>query len=412
MKILNFGSCNIDYVYSMDHIVTPGETETTYSLETFPGGKGLNQSIAAARAGADVYHAGSVGNDGEFLRTILAENSVDVSLLKSIDATNGHAIIQVGSNGENAIFLYPGSNQMLTKEYVDHVLDHFLKEDILLLQNEVNYVDYMVEKAFEKGMSVVLNPSPFNEEISKIDFNKLSFVILNEVEARDISGCEEPEECLDFFKTSYPNLKIMLTLGANGSIYMDSVSKIYQPAFEVETVDTTAAGDTFTGFFVAGIAKARKMEETLKLASVAAAIAVSRKGAAPSIPSRKEAVDALESLRSNRTKSGADILLKKIEAYVTGNLKTANLRGLSECIGYSTVYAGSIVKKITGEPFSKYLNRKRCEIAAYKLRKTDLSVEEIIHSVGYENKNFFRKKFKLYFDTNPLNYRKNNADQF
>ncbi len=412
MKILNFGSCNIDYVYSMDHIVTPGETETTYSLETFPGGKGLNQSIAAARAGANVYHAGNVGNDGEFLRTILDENSVNVSLLKSIDTTNGHAIIQVGRCGENSIFLYPGSNQMLTKEYIDNVLENFVKDDIMLLQNEVNYVDYIIEKAFEKGMSIVLNPSPFNEEISKIDFNKLSFIILNEVEARYISGCEESEECLDFFKTNYPNLKIMLTLGVNGSIYMDSVNKIYQTAFEVEAVDTTAAGDTFTGFFVAGIAKAEKMEETLKLASVASAISVSRKGAAPSIPSRKEAVEALKKFKSNRMKSRSDILFEKIEAYVTENLKTASLRGLAKRIGYSSVYSGSVVKKIIGESFSKYLNRKRCEIAAYKLRNTDLSVEEIINSVGYENKNFFRKNFKQHFGTNPLNYRKNNTDKF
>ena len=409
MKVLNFGSCNIDYVYSMDHIVTSGETETTYSLETFPGGKGLNQSIAAARAGAEVYHAGNVGKDGEFLRTILVENAVNVSLLKNIDAINGHAIIQVGRCGENSIFLYPGSNQMLTKEYIDTVLENFGKDDIVLLQNEINCVDYIIEKAFEKGMSIVFNPSPFNEEISKIDLSKVSFIILNEVEARDLSGCEEPEECLDFFKSNYPHLKIMLTLGVNGSMYMDSDTKIYQPAFEVEAVDTTAAGDTFTGFFVAGIVKGQKMEETLKLASVASAIAVSRKGAAPSIPGRKEAVEALEKFKSNRMKSKSDILFKKIEAYVTENLKTASLNGLAERIGYSSVYSGGIVKKIMGEPFSKYLNRKRCETAAYKLRNTDLSVEEIINSVGYENKTFFRKNFRQHFGENPLNYRKNNA---
>jgi ribokinase len=284
MKVLNFGSCNIDYVYSMDHIVTSGETETTYSLETFPGGKGLNQSIAAARAGAEVYHAGNVGKDGEFLRTILVENAVNVSLLKNIDAKNGHAIIQVGRCGENSIFLYPGSNQMLTKEYIDTVLENFGKDDILLLQNEINCVDYIIEKAFEKGMSIVFNPSPFNEEISKIDLNKVSFIILNEVEARDLSGCEEPEECLDFFKSNYPHLKIMLTLGVNGSMYMDSDTKIYQPAFEVEAVDTTAAGDTFTGFFLSEMLRHGDADKALHTAAVAAGIAVSRKGAEPSIP--------------------------------------------------------------------------------------------------------------------------------
>ena len=152
MKILNFGSCNIDYVYSLDHIVKIGETETTHKLETFPGGKGLNQSIAVAKAGAQIYHAGCVGIDGKILIEILQENGVDISYLKTVNTKNGHAVIQVSSKGENSIFIYPGSNEMITEEYIDFVLDNFDAGDVILLQNEINNVNYIVEKAYQKNV--------------------------------------------------------------------------------------------------------------------------------------------------------------------------------------------------------------------------------------------------------------------
>ena len=173
MKILNFGSCNIDYVYSLDHIVKIGETETTHKLETFPGGKGLNQSIAVAKAGAQIYHAGCVGIDGKILIEILQENGVDISYLKTVNTKNGHAVIQVSSKGENSIFIYPGSNEMITEEYIDFVLDNFDAGDVILLQNEINNVNYIVEKAYQKKMCIIFNPSPFNEKINEIDINNM-----------------------------------------------------------------------------------------------------------------------------------------------------------------------------------------------------------------------------------------------
>lgn len=171
MKILNFGSCNIDYVYYLDHIVGVGETETTYKLETFPGGKGLNQSIAVAKAGVKICHAGCVGCDSSMLTDILFENGIDIFYLSKTHKKTGHAIIQVSSEGENSIFLYPGSNEMITKNYIDLVLENFGRDDIILLQNEISNVDYIVEKAYQKKMCIILNPSPFNEKIDKIDFN-------------------------------------------------------------------------------------------------------------------------------------------------------------------------------------------------------------------------------------------------
>lgn len=406
MKILNFGSCNIDYVYSLDHIVGIGETETTYKLETFPGGKGLNQSIAVAKAGVKICHAGCVGCDSNMLIDILSENGIDISYLSKTHEKTGHAIIQVSSEGENSIFLYPGSNEMITKNYIDLVLENFGRDDIILLQNEISNVDYIVEKAYQKQMCIILNPSPFNEKLDKIDFNKLAYIILNEVEAKAISGCDIPEESLTYIKNKYPNLKVMLTLGSNGCIYTDSLCEFYQPAFKVNTVDTTAAGDTFTGYFVAELSRGTDYQKILKIASAASAIAVSRKGAAPSIPDKCEVLSSLERLKENKSNSKSDIIRKQIDSYIEKNIKTANLEELSAILGYSAVYAGSLVKKLTGKSFTKAVQTKRCSIAAEKLLNTDLSVEKIIADLGYENESFFRKTFKEKYGKNPLDYRK------
>ena len=300
MKILNFGSCNIDHVYSLDHIVQVGETETTHKLEKFPGGKGLNQSIAIAKAGAKVYHAGCLGEDGVLLREIMQESGVDLSYIKTVDSPNGHAIIQINAKGNNSIFLYPGSNDMVSKDYIDSVLEDFSERDIVLLQNEISNVDYIIEKAYEKKMCVILNPSPFNEKLSKIDFGKLSYIILNEVEAKCIHSFDALDDGIAFFKKEYPKLKIMLTLGENGCVYIDAENEIKQSAFQVKAVDTTGAGDTFTGYFVAGIAEGIDYKDILKISSCASAISVSRHGAAPSIPKKAEVLASVDNLQERK----------------------------------------------------------------------------------------------------------------
>lgn len=299
MKILNFGSCNIDYVYSLDHIVKIGETQTTHRLETFPGGKGLNQSVALAKAGAKVYHAGCVGKDSEMLADTLAKNGVDISYLQTVDAKNGHAVIQVSDKGENSIFLYPGSNEMISEAFVDSVIKDFDAGDFLVLQNEINNVDYIVNKAYEREMCIILNPSPFNKRIYDIDFNKLSYIVLNEVELGEISGNTQPKEGLTYLKNKYPWLKVILTLGENGSVFTDGEVELYQSAFKIKVVDTTAAGDTFMGYFVAELSKGTDYAKALKIASAASAITVSREGAAPSIPKRSEFEAMYPTLKEN-----------------------------------------------------------------------------------------------------------------
>lgn len=406
MKILNFGSCNIDYVYSLEHIVNVGETETTNKLEVFPGGKGLNQSIAIAKAGAKVYHAGCVGYDGGMLKDILQCNGVDIAYLNTVDAKNGHAVIQVSSKGENSIFLYPGSNEMIAKEHIDKVLENFDKGDFLVLQNEINDVDYIVQKAGEKGMCIILNPSPFNEKIRKINFDMLSYLVINEVELLGISGCSEPEEGLLTLKNRYPTLKIILTLGENGSVLFYGTQELWQSAYKVNVVDTTSAGDTFLGYFVAELSKGTEYSQILKIASAASAITVSRKGAAPSIPNKDELMSLFDGLKESKPNAKSKTLYEQIDRYIEQNIKTANLGELSQMLGYSTVYTGKMVNKLMGESFVKVVIAKRCKMAAYMLLNTNASIHDIISTLGYENESFFRKAFKQKYGKTPLEYRK------
>ncbi|MBE7086925.1 MAG: helix-turn-helix domain-containing protein [Clostridiales bacterium] len=406
MKILNFGSCNIDYVYSLDHFVKAGETETTDKLEIFPGGKGLNQSIALARAGASVYHAGCIGHNGDFLMDILKNNGVDTSFMQHVDVNNGHAIIQLTKEGENSIFLYPGSNAQITEEYVDSVLSNFEKGDVILLQNELNNLEYIIDKAYEIGMQIYLNPSPYNEIISNIDINKVSCLIFNEIEAKDISGLSVLEDVLQYFKNNYPNLKIMLTLGKDGCIYQDSNYKIHHPIFKVDVVDTTAAGDTFTGYFIALSVTNKSYQEAIKTASCASALTCSRKGASPSIPYLSEVLSRINTLNVDDVNLKRKNITAELNSYLDKNLSTASLEEFAKSCGYSTVYMGKLIKDFTGSSFKDLLKEKRLAECEKLLVETDLPIAEILEKLGYENKSFFRKIFKEKFGKNFLEYRK------
>lgn len=406
MRILNIGSANVDYVYSLDHIAIVGETESAQELNVFPGGKGLNQSIAIKRAGKDVCHAGCIGEGGEILLDILQENGVDTSFVKRVSERNGHAIIQVSKDGDNTIFLYRGSNGMFTTEQIDDILSEFTKGDILALQNEINNLDYIVKKAHQIEMTIVLNPAPFNERICGIDFNMISYLVLNEIEAREISKSSGVQEALRYFAEKYPNLKVMLTLGSKGCVYQDKEHKVFCPTFKVVPVDTTGAGDTFTGYFIVGIANGDEIEKILKVASCAAAISITREGAAPSIPCMAEVMEQLNRLETNNADAKTEMWRKKIDEYIDCHMTDASLDGLADHLGYSSVYTGALVKKVTGKTYKSLLQEKRLVVAEILLLKTDLSIDEIIKKTGYENASFFRRIFKGKYGVTPLNYRK------
>ena len=300
MKILDFGSCNIDYVYEVDHIVQPGETLVANMLSKFPGGKGLNQAIAIARAGAEVYFAGCIGEDDTMLRPILQQAGVDISKLLTVNGPTGHAIIQVDKNSENSIVIYRGANGLVTEMYIDKVLENFEEGDILLLQNEISNLLYLIERAAEKRMKIILNPSPYEDLLNAIDLNNLYCVILNETEAKQLAGTDNPNDFLKRVQKENPQMHIVLTLGKNGSCYWRNGELYRQQAFKVSAVDTTAAGDTFTGYFVAGLSNELEVTDNLRRASIASAIAVSKKGAASSIPSLEEVEERIKIMRCDK----------------------------------------------------------------------------------------------------------------
>lgn len=288
-RILNFGSLNIDHVYTVDHIVSPGETLDSLEMEVFPGGKGLNQSVALARAGAEVYHAGKIGKDGAFLTRLLQSAGVDVSFVETINGYTGKAIIQVEADtGQNSIILYGGANRQMTELYIDQVLGAFSGNEILVLQNEINLVEYILRKAAKKGMQVALNPSPMGEELKQWDLHGITWLLLNEIEGEALTGEKDPEKISDSLLERYPEMKIVLTLGKEGALYRDKEKNFRQGIYQIQAVDTTAAGDTFTGYFLAASARGASSEEAMEEASIASAITVSRPGAAVSIPTRQE----------------------------------------------------------------------------------------------------------------------------
>lgn len=287
-RILSYGSLNLDYVYHVPHFVAPGETLFPTARDLNCGGKGLNQSVAAARAGGTVFHAGKIGRDGQLLAEMLLNSGVDLSFLSIGDGPSGHAVIQVEPGGQNCILLYGGSNREITRQEMDRALEQFGQGDYLMLQNEINGLDYLMQRAAQKGIMIVFNPSPIDDTILRLPLQRVSLLVFNEIEGAALSGCTEEESMLNALRRRWPECRLLLTLGSRGCIYDDGTQRLGHGAYRVAAVDTTAAGDTFTGYFVACLANGMEPGECLMLASRAAAVAVSKPGAAPSIPTMDE----------------------------------------------------------------------------------------------------------------------------
>lgn len=291
MKFLVMGSLNYDYTYSVDHIVKPGETISSEKLNAACGGKGFNQAAALAKAGAQVYLAGMTGKDGYGILAEAKKYGVNCSFIKETEERTGNAIIQLDQDGQNSIVLFGGANRMWTEEHIEAVLRNFEEGDALVLQNEVNLVPRMIARAAEKKMQIILNPSPFEKQIMSWELQKISLFLINEVEGGQMTGESEPGRILDQLERIFPEAEFVLTLGENGVWYAGKGKRYFCPAKQVKAVDTTAAGDTFTGYFLAERQRGAGIPECLETAAKAAALAVSRKGAAVSIPVLDEVAD-------------------------------------------------------------------------------------------------------------------------
>ena len=288
MRVLNFGSINIDYVYSVDEFVKPGETKAARSLSVFAGGKGLNQSLAMAKAGLKVVHAGKIGKEGEFLVKTLKDGGVDTRLIEISDVPTGHAIIQVDVKGRICILLFGGANQDIGEAYIDRALVGFGHGEMLILQNEISSMSSIIAKAKTKGMTIVFNPSPYSSLVPNYPLELVDIFIMNEIEASGLSGEHDPDKAAGLLMRNFPQALIVITLGEAGSMCAHKGEILRQKAYRVKVVDTTAAGDTFSGYFIAGLAEGMDIQKALDLAARAASICITRKGAADSVPWRKE----------------------------------------------------------------------------------------------------------------------------
>jgi ribokinase len=288
MRILNYGSLNIDHVYGVHHLVRPGETIGSTSYTRFCGGKGLNQSVALARAGAEVWHAGKIGAEGKFLKERLVADGVNVDFVEEVDAPTGHAVIQVDSNGENAIVIHGGANRAIRRSDAERVLAMFSPEDLLLLQNEISATNDVLALAAARGMRVAFNPAPFGPEVFDYPLQNVDLFILNETEGQGLTGRTVADEIADAMLARFPNSAIILTLGARGAFYKDDAGAFAAAAQSVAAVDTTAAGDTFIGFFLALYTRGLDVRHCLEAACRAATLCVTRAGAADAIPTLAE----------------------------------------------------------------------------------------------------------------------------
>ncbi len=291
MRFLTYGSTNIDLIYTVDHILKEGETLHSSSLIKGAGGKGANQSTALAKAGSEVYHAGKIGEDGDFLLELLQGWGVDTRYMRRYDGPTGQALIQVDRHGQNAIILFGGGNKVIEKTEIDQTLAEFGQKDMLVLQNEIVHTDHLIKEAKKREMQICMNVAPFDPSVFDLPLHLLDILAVNEIEGAALAkmSADAPfEEILDALVAQYPKTQILLTVGKAGSYWAKEEKRIHQPIMDVQVVDTTAAGDTFIGYFLSSLGEGRSAEEALKWATAASAITVSRSGAMASIPYANE----------------------------------------------------------------------------------------------------------------------------
>jgi len=284
MKILNFGSINKDLVYKVEDFVKPGETISSRDYGLYLGGKGLNQSVAISKSGSEVYHAGCINKSDQNIISDLKKWGVNTDYINQINEATGHAIIQIDRNGENSIIIHGGANNCIESNQIDKVLSNFNEGDYILLQNEINSVNEIIEKAHKKGLIIFFNPAPYSNDVNNYSLEKVNTLIYNETEGQRLSGKKDALEIINILSNKYPNTRHILTLGERGSIYYYDNNTIKIEAESANTIDTTAAGDTYIGYYISSICKKISVKKSMKIASKAAAISTTIIGGAKSIP--------------------------------------------------------------------------------------------------------------------------------
>lgn len=287
MNVINFGSLNLDWVYQVPNFVQPGETLSALSFNEYLGGKGLNQSIALTRAGAQVAHVGAVGHNGAPLREALTHEGVNTDFVATHTGPSGHAVIQVNPEGENAIVIFPGSNQSITSDQIKQALSTFPEAQAVLLQNETNALADIMQAAKQAQKTVFYNPAPMLPHVATLPLECVDVLILNQIEAEHLTELHSTTAQCNALLQKWPHLTIVLTQGSEGVTVATQQASTHYPAVKVESVlDTTAAGDTFIGYFMAEYLRTQDISQAITLATRAASLCIQQHGAAQSIPHR------------------------------------------------------------------------------------------------------------------------------
>lgn len=282
MAIWNLGSINADVVYSVPHIPAPGETLASTGRAVFLGGKGANMSVAAARAAAHVCHIGAVGPDGRWAIERLMEYGVDTRHIAEVETETAQAIIAVDVRGENSIILHQGANVAIPVENLKQALTQAETGDTLVFQNETTLQVEAATLAHSMGLRVAYAAAPFDATAVQNVLPLLDFLILNEVEAGQLKTATGQGPADLGIKD------VIVTLGSKGAVWFGADGEITVPAYDVTPVDTTGAGDTFTGYVLAGLDRGQPMLQAMKTATKAAALMVTRHGTADVIPDLAE----------------------------------------------------------------------------------------------------------------------------
>jgi len=290
VKIYNYGAINIDHIYQVPHLVKPGETLSSSSYQQVLGGKGANQSIALAKAGAQVLHIGRCNKSDQWAIEQLRQAGVNCDLVEGVGHPSGHAIIQVDQQAENCIVLFGGANQSFSPQDINSALQDAVAGDWLLLQNECSNIAAAVNYAADAQLKIVLNPSPMLDDIKGFPLHKVSLLVVNELELQQLlqCKCESKEQMIEQVRKAFPDTDVVVTLGAQGAMWINADEQIQVDAYVVEVIDTTAAGDTFLGFLLAAIGRGGSKKDALIAGCKASSLAVQRLGASSSIPTAEQ----------------------------------------------------------------------------------------------------------------------------
>lgn len=303
MKIVVIGSLNVDTTYSLPHIPKEGETILATNKTVQKGGKGQNQAIQMARLGAEVSMIGAVGSDGEGKELIdgLKQENIDTTGMIVKEGPSGTASIYVNSVGQNNIVVYPGANFKLTKEDIDSKLDILKDADICVMQNEIplDVIYHVLELCREIGITMIHNPAPAVKDFDKKYLSLIDYFVPNETEIELILNREIDSNVEDMAREvlELGCRNVIVTLGSKGSLLVNEEKVHAQKAMLVKAVDTTAAGDSFIGGFVAGLARGFDLERAMEYGTLSSALTVTSPGAVDALPYKKDVEEMEEKIK-------------------------------------------------------------------------------------------------------------------